>query len=214
MLSRYNRRMDDDTIGNYMDVCKAYTESDVEKATKYLTGAMERLPYPRDLEQYLSKQCKPDNKMKECSVGKCTGEGYYKADYVFDYGLKDYDPPRYLRCSCHYATGPDLPKFSSSLEELKIAKAVILAAKIAAHAVDNEALSSVEQWARYFWHEDEYKQYKTLANKINLNKLLYVDEFLTAYPPTDCQAMPMDVATEIIEKIIPLPDKKWVNYVG
>jgi len=46
MLSRYNRRMDDDTIRNYMDACRDYTNEDVIQATNYLTSAMERLPFP------------------------------------------------------------------------------------------------------------------------------------------------------------------------
>lgn len=210
MLSRYNRRMDDDTISNYMDACKGYTENEVATATKYLTGAMERLPYPRDLEDFLVKECKGTKKKEGCSVGKCDGKGYYPKDHSYDIGLSDFDPAGYLRCSCHYATGPNLPMFISSKSELESAITVQLAGKIAHRSVDNEVINSVDEWAKYCWSRETYQQYKELAKRLNLNKLLYIDEFIRAYSSTDCQARPIEVAQELVAKTAPLPDKRWM----
>jgi len=213
MLSRYNRRMDDDTIRNYMDACRDYTNEDVIQAVNYLTSAMERLPYPRDLEQYLSKEGKGNADRRVCD--RCGGPGYYKEDFEkHQSGLLNLEPAKWVKCYCKPKPDPGVPELASKANIRNASMAKLLGEKIGMRAIDGEVIHSIEEWGFYCWTAETYNRYLELGKKITLNSLLHVDELLEKHSPTDCQTRPLEILADIVKKAALMKPKKWVKTIG
>lgn len=213
MLSRYNRRTDDETVRNYMDVCFEYSNEEVDSVTRYLTAICEKLPYPRDIEVALLKEKRKRPSASKCE--RCGGPGYYREDQPKHLnGLTNFEDGRWLRCYCATGEPVGAPPLAKRGSVRSGAIATIFAGKVAERAIDNKVISSVEQWAFYCWTPDTFKMYKLLAEDMTMRDLLHVGDVLKSFDALDCQTIPLEIAKEIKKQVKVLPDKELVKTIG
>lgn len=212
LLKMYNRKPDDRSVMNYMEVCRDHSNEDVISAVKMLVNMSEVLPYPRTLLDVLTRQF--DNRSKEEECSECRGKGYAVDDRKVDgNGLENFSHGAVSRCYCRANAGGEMPDFYPKGQARRETFAAIFAGEIAKRSVDNEVISSPAQWGKYMWNKENFDAFCVLAEDMTMLELVVVIDVLKGFNATDCQAMPLEVAKEAKEKVKRMPKKSVFNVV-
>jgi hypothetical protein len=206
LLKMYNRKVDDNTVSNYLEVCRSHSNEDVTSAVKMLISMSETLPYPRTLADILTRQFSASRKTDTCE--RCDGKGYTVDDDKFDSnGLENFSYGTVARCYCFGGNHAEMPDIKPVPEIRTETYARIFAGEVAKRAVDGEVIQSPSQWGRYMWNQESFDVFCVLVEDMSMAELVGVTAALKECEPGDCQTVPLEVAKEVRSRVKSIPTK-------
>ena len=212
LLKMYNRRADDSTVSNYLEVCRSHSNEDVASAVKMLVSMSDTLPYPRTLANVLSKQFSLKKRSDKCD--RCDGKGYSVDDDKLDSnGLENFSYGTVARCYCFGGNHTDMPDIKPVPEIRTETYARIFAGEIAKRAVDGEVIHSTSQWGQYMWNRENFDAFCVLVEDMTMGQLVGVTSALKRFAPVDCQTAPLEIAKEVRRVVKSIPTKGLFNAV-
>ena len=212
LLKMYTRKVDDNTVSNYLEVCRGHNNEDVTSAVKMLISMSETLPYPRTLADVLIRQFPANRKTDTCE--RCGGKGYTADDDKVDSnGLENFSYGTIARCYCFGGNHAEMPDIKPVPEIRAEAYARIFAGEIAKRAVDGEVIQSTAQWGRYMWNQETFDAFCILVEDMSMAELVGVTAVLKGYEPGDCQTIPLEVAKEVRGRVKRTPSKRMFNVI-
>jgi len=212
LLKMYNRKPDDRTVMNYMEVCRDYENEDVISAVKLLIGLSEALPYPRTLATTLARQFNSKDKKRRCE--DCENKGYREDNREHDMnGLENFSRGAVTRCHCGAGVHANNVNFTPK-EQVRVgAYAAILAGDIAIRAVDGEVITSPEHWAKYVWTKENFEAFCRLVKDMTMMDLVLAKQVIEEVDAIDCQTIPLEVATDVKNRVKLMPKESMFNAI-
>ena len=201
MLEMYNRRVDDQTLKNYLSVTENYSDEEVGASIKNLIAQFDNLPNPRALAKDLHLSTKVDRQGKAiCEI--CGSKGWVRIEDDVDLsGLQNYEYGKNERCKMRCNLGPNHPPLMTR-EDVRIgAFARILASIIAKRALDGEVLKTVPDWGRYSWDLALYDKLREVVEPLGFSQLQVAEREAINLDVGLCQTAPEEAASKLVELV-------------
>lgn len=212
MLRMYNRRDDDHTVGNYLQISANYSDEEVIRAIKKLVAENVTLPLPRALLALLARNRRATSPSDPCD--ECKGSGVKRWECKTHNGIEFFERGWYERCHCNSPVTGHHAKMKTREEAKRVAFVYILAKMVGDRACDETVIQTMEDWGRYCWDKSVYDEYLQIVQSVSMLDLVSATKVVRDLDKGLCQSDPVKAARELLGKTKKLPTPKLFNSVG